>query len=311
LTLEYAIGEVRKVTMQEQTKTVESVINPPLISEFERFRRVFLSRKVVVFGLIIILILILTAIFAPLLAPYDPYRVNLNAQLLQPSREYLLGTDDVGRDVLSRIIYGTRTSLLVGIVSVGIAASIGMMLGLLAGYFGGITYIIIMRLMDAMMSLPMILLALVIASILGGGLKNVMIALGIGLIPGYARLMCGQTLSVKENEYVIAGRAIGASNQRIMFRHILPNSFPPLMVMMTTMLGMAILAEAGLSFLGVGIEPPGAAWGSMVNEGYKYLRTNPVLSFAPGISIMLVVFAFSMVGDGLRDALDPRLKGTL
>jgi len=297
--------------MQEQTKTVESVINPPLISEFERFRRVFLSRKVVVFGLIIILILILTAIFAPLLAPYDPYRVNLNAQLLQPSREYLLGTDDVGRDVLSRIIYGTRTSLLVGIVSVGIAASIGMMLGLLAGYFGGITYIVIMRLMDAMMSLPMILLALVIASILGGGLKNVMIALGIGLIPGYARLMCGQTLSVKENEYVIAGRAIGASNQRIMFRHILPNSFPPLMVMMTTMLGMAILAEAGLSFLGVGIEPPGAAWGSMVNEGYKYLRTNPVLSFAPGISIMLVVFAFSMVGDGLRDALDPRLKGTL
>lgn len=285
-------------------------MNPPLISEFERFRRVFLGRKVVVFGLIIIVLLILTAIFAPLLAPYDPYRVNLNAQLLQPNREHLLGTDDVGRDVLSRIIYGTRTSLLVGIVSVGIAASIGMTLGLLAGYFGGFTNMIIMRLMDAMMSLPMILLALVIASILGGGLKNVMIALGIGLIPGYARLMCGQTLSIKENEYVIAGRAIGASNQRIMFRHILPNSFPPLMVMMTMMLGMAILSEAGLSFLGVGIQPPGAAWGSMVSEGYKYLMTNPILSFAPGIAIMLVVFAFNMIGDGLRDALDPRLRGT-
>jgi peptide/nickel transport system permease protein len=297
--------------MQEQTKTVESIINPPLVSEFGRFRRVFLGRKVVLFGLIIILLLILTAIFAPLLAPYDPYRVNLNSQLLQPSREHLLGTDDVGRDVLSRIIYGTRTSLLVGIVSVGIAASIGMLLGLLAGYFGGITYTVIMRLMDAMMSLPMILLALVIASILGGGLKNVMIALGIGLIPGYARLMCGQTLSIKENEYVIAGRAIGASNPRIMFRHILPNSFPPLMVMMTMMLGMAILAEAGLSFLGVGIEPPGAAWGAMVNEGYKYILTNPVLSFAPGIAIMLVVFAFNMIGDGLRDALDPRLRGTI
>jgi ABC-type dipeptide/oligopeptide/nickel transport system permease subunit len=272
---------------------------------------VFLGRKVVVFGLIIIIFLILSAVFAPLLAPYDPYRVNLNAQLLQPNREYLLGTDDVGRDVLSRIIYGTRTSLLVGIVSVGIAASIGMTLGLLAGYFGGITYTVIMRLMDAMMSLPMILLALVIASILGGGLKNVMIALGIGLIPGYARLMCGQTLSIKENEYVIAGRAIGASNQRIMFRHILPNSFPPLMVMMTMMLGMAILSEAGLSFLGVGIQPPGAAWGSMVSEGYKYLMTNPILSFAPGIAIMLVVFAFNMIGDGLRDALDPRLRGTI
>jgi peptide/nickel transport system permease protein len=311
LTLEYAIIEVMKITIQKQTKTENIAVNPPLISEFERFRRVFLGRKVVVFGLIIIVILILTAIFAPLLAPYDPYRVNLNAQLLQPNREHLLGTDDVGRDVLSRIIYGTRTSLLVGIVSVGIAASIGMTLGLLAGYFGGITNMVIMRLMDAMMSLPMILLALVIASILGGGLKNVMIALGIGLIPGYARLMCGQTLSIKENEYVIAGRAIGASNQRIMFRHILPNSFPPLMVMMTMMLGMAILSEAGLSFLGVGIQPPGAAWGSMVSEGYKYLMTNPILSFAPGIAIMLVVFAFNMIGDGLRDALDPRLRGTI
>ncbi len=310
MTPEYAIIEVLKITIQKQTKTENIAVNPPLISEFERFRRVFLGRKVVVFGLIIIVLLILTAIFAPLLAPYDPYRVNLNAQLLQPNREHLLGTDDVGRDVLSRIIYGTRTSLLVGIVSVGIAASIGMTLGLLAGYFGGFTNMIIMRLMDAMMSLPMILLALVIASILGGGLKNVMIALGIGLIPGYARLMCGQTLSIKENEYVIAGRAIGASNQRIMFRHILPNSFPPLMVMMTMMLGMAILSEAGLSFLGVGIQPPGAAWGSMVSEGYKYLMTNPILSFAPGIAIMLVVFAFNMIGDGLRDALDPRLRGT-
>jgi ABC-type dipeptide/oligopeptide/nickel transport system permease subunit len=300
-----------KITIQKQKKIENIAVNPPLVSEFERFRRVFLGRKVVVFGLIIIIFLILSAVFAPLLAPYDPYRVNLNAQLLQPNREYLLGTDDVGRDVLSRIIYGTRTSLLVGIVSVGIAASIGMTLGLLAGYFGGITYTVIMRLMDAMMSLPMILLALVIASILGGGLKNVMIALGIGLIPGYARLMCGQTLSIKENEYVIAGRAIGASNQRIMFRHILPNSFPPLMVMMTMMLGMAILSEAGLSFLGVGIQPPGAAWGSMVSEGYKYLMTNPILSFAPGIAIMLVVFAFNMIGDGLRDALDPRLRGTI
>jgi peptide/nickel transport system permease protein len=297
--------------MQDQTQTVELAVNPPIISEFERFRRVFLGRKVVVFGLIIILLLIFTAIFAPLLAPYDPYRVNLNNQLLQPSSKYLLGTDDVGRDVLSRIIYGTRTSLMVGIVSVGIAASIGMTLGLLAGYFGGVTYMVIMRLMDAMMSLPMILLALVIAAILGGGLKNVMIALGIGLIPGYARVMCAQTLSIKENEYVIAGRAIGASNPQIMFRHVLPNSFPPLIVMMTMMLGMAILAEAGLSFLGMGIQPPGAAWGSMVSDGYKYLLTNPILSFAPGIAIMLVVFAFNMIGDGLRDALDPRLRGTI
>jgi peptide/nickel transport system permease protein len=296
---------------KEQTQIKEFAENPPRVTELERFRRVFLGRRIVIFGLVVILLLIFTAIFAPFLAPYDPYKVSLSDQLLQPNRAHLLGTDDVGRDVFSRIIYGTRTSLLVGFVSVGIAASIGMTLGLLAGYFGGSVYTIIMRIMDAMMSLPMILLALVIAAILGGGLKNVMIALGIGMIPGYARLMCGQTLAVKENEYVTAERAIGSSNFRTMFRHIVPNCLSPLIVMVTMMLGMAILSEAGLSFLGIGIEPPGAAWGSMVSDGYKYLVSNPVLSFAPGIAIMLVVFAFNMIGDGLRDALDPRLRGTL
>jgi peptide/nickel transport system permease protein len=296
---------------EEQAQVKGFTEGPPRVKEFARFRRVFLGRKIVIFGLVVILLLIFTAVFASILAPYDPYKVSLNDQLLQPSREHLLGTDDVGRDVFSRIIYGTRTSLIVGFVSVGIAASIGMTLGLLAGYFGGSAYTIIMRLMDAMMSLPMILLALVIAAILGGGLKNVMIALGIGMIPGYARLMCGQTLAIKENEYITAERAIGAGSFRTMFGHILPNCLSPLIVMMTMMLGMAILSEAGLSFLGIGIEPPGAAWGSMVSEGYKYLISNPVLSFAPGIAIMLVVFAFNMIGDGLRDALDPRLRGTL
>lgn len=298
-------------TRNKKISVAEFTGNSPHINEFGRFRRVFLGRTIVIFGLVIIFLLIFVAIFAPLLAPYNPYKVNLSDQLLKPSHMHLLGTDNVGRDVLSRIIYGTRTSLMVGIISVGIAASVGMTLGLFAGYFEGIVYIVIMRLMDAMMSLPMILLALVIAALLGGGLKNVMIALGIGLVPGYARLMCGQTLSIKENEYVTAGRSIGASNLHIIFRHILPNSFPPLIVMMTMMLGLAILSEAGLSFLGIGIEPPGAAWGSMVSDGYKYLLTNPILSFAPGIAIMLVVFAFNMVGDGLRDALDPRLRGTI
>jgi ABC-type dipeptide/oligopeptide/nickel transport system permease subunit len=152
---------------------------------------------------------------------------------------------------------------------------------------------------------------LVIASLLGGGLKNVMIAVAIALMPMYARLMCGQVLSVRENDYVTAGHSIGASNWRIMFRHILPNCFPPLIVQMTMMMGTAILTEASLSFLGIGIEPPTASWGSMVTDGYRFLTTNPVLSFAPGLAIMLVVFGFNMVGDGLRDALDPRLRGTL
>jgi ABC-type dipeptide/oligopeptide/nickel transport system permease subunit len=165
--------------------------------------------------------------------------------------------------------------------------------------------------MDAMMCFPMILLALVIAAVLGSGIQNVIIALSVATIPGYARITCGLTLSIKENDYILAERAIGPSTLRIMFRHILPNAFPPLIVLMTMQLGSLILAEAGLSFLGIGIKPPGAAWGAMVNEGYKYLRYNPILSIAPGAAIMVVVFAFNMVGDGLRDALDPRLRGLL
>jgi peptide/nickel transport system permease protein len=283
----------------------------PRVSEFQRFRRVFFSRKLVIFGLVIVLLLIISAALAPILAPYDPYEPNMNEKLELPSWRHLLGTDNVGRDILSRIIYGTRNSLMVGIIAVAIAAGIGVTLGLIAGYTGGITFTIIMRLMDAMMTIPMILLALVIATVLGGGLANIMIALGIGLVPGYARLMCGQTLTVKANDYVLAGRSMGAGNLRMMLRHILPNCLPPLIVMMTMMLGMAILSEAGLSFLGIGIEAPGAAWGSMVSTGYRYLLSNPYLSIAPGVAIMLVVFAFNMVGDGLRDALDPRLRGTL
>lgn len=284
---------------------------PPRVSEFRRFRRALLNRGIVLFGIVVVTMLILTAILAPLLAPYDPYKQNLSESLLHPNKEHLLGTDLLGRDTLSRVIYGTRTSLMVGVIAVGVAATIGMTLGLIAGYFGGATFAVIMRFMDALMSIPMIALALIIASMLGGGLKNVMIALGIGLMPGYTRLMCGQVLSAKENEYIVASRAIGSSHTRIMLRHILPNCFPPLIVLMTMMLGTTILAEAGLSFLGIGIEPPGAAWGAMVSDGYRYLLTNPVLSFAPGVAVMLVVFAFNMVGDGLRDALDPRLRGTL
>ncbi|MBW1998544.1 MAG: ABC transporter permease [Deltaproteobacteria bacterium] len=283
----------------------------PRVKGLKRFYRTFFGRKVVAFGLVVIVALVITAAFAPFIAPYDPYKQDLDKILQKPSAAHLLGTDTLGRDVLSRIIFGTRTSLLVGIVAIFMAASIGMSLGLVAGYFGGLVYTVIMRLIDALMTFPMILLALTIATVLGGGLKNIIIALGISLVPPYARLMCGQVLTVKQNDYVLAGRAMGAGNLRIMFRHVAPNCFPPLIVLMTMMMGSAILAEAGLSFLGIGIKPPGAAWGAMVSEGYRYLLTTPVLSFAPGIAIMLVVFAFNMVGDGLRDALDPRLRGAL
>jgi peptide/nickel transport system permease protein/oligopeptide transport system permease protein len=284
---------------------------PPQISEWKRFRRVFFQRRMVIFGLLILLILGFTAIFADWLAPYDPYKQDLNNILLQPSKAHLLGTDAIGRDTLSRLIYGSRTALTVGFLAMAISASIGVTLGIIAGYFGGIINIIIMRFTDVLMPFPMIVLALLIAALLGGGIHNVILALGIATVPVYIRVTCGMALSIRENDYIMAEQAMGASHMRMMLRHVLPNAFPPIIVVITLQLGFLILSEASLSFLGIGIEPPGAAWGAMVNEGYRYLVRLPILSFAPGAAIMLVVFAFNMVGDALRDALDPRLRGTL
>jgi len=295
----------------ESKNVIEFEEAPPRVSEWRRFRRVFFSRGVVVFGLVVLLVLFFTAIFATWLAPYDPYKPGMADSLTQPSWEHPLGSDILGRDTLSRLIYGSRTALMVGFISVFVAGVIGIPLGVIAGFVSGITNILIMRVMDALLCFPMLILALVMASVLGGGIQNVIIALSVATIPGYARVTCGLTLSLRENDYVLAERAMGSSNLRTMLGHILPNAFPPLIVLMTMQLGGLILAEAGLSFLGIGIEPPGAAWGAMVNDGYNYLKTNPALSFAPCIAIMLVVFAFNMVGDGLRDALDPRLRGLL
>ena len=284
---------------------------PRRIAEYRRIIRVLLRRQVVVFGLIVITTLIVTAIFAPLLAPYDPNKTDMENALLQPNREHLLGTDALGRDSLSRMIYGARVALLVGLMATAVAASVGMTMGLIAGYFGGIAYTVIMRLIDALMAFPIILLSLVLAVLLGGGLTNIMIAVGIGLSASYARVMCGTVLSIKENDYILASRSNGGSDLRIMLRHILPNSFPPMIVLITINMGGAIMIEAALSYLGVGIAPPGAAWGSMVTDGYRYLLTHPTLALVPGLAIMMVVFSFNMVGDGLRDALDPRLRGIL
>jgi peptide/nickel transport system permease protein len=283
----------------------------PRISEWKRFRRVFLSNWGVSFGLVILFIMLVVAITANWLAPYDPFMPGSGPSLAQPSTEHWLGTDKLGRDTLSRLLYGSRTALEVGFIAVIVGSLVGISLGITAGYSTSLINGLIMRIMDSLMCFPMILLALVLAAVLGGGIQNVIIALSVATIPGYARVTCGLTLSIKENDFIMAERSIGPSSFRIMFRHILPNAFPPLIVLMTMQLGSLILAEAGLSFLGIGIQPPGAAWGAMVNDGYKYLRVSPILSFAPGLAIMLVVFAFNMVGDGLRDALDPRLRGLL
>jgi peptide/nickel transport system permease protein len=284
---------------------------PPRVSEWRHFWKIFIQRKIVIFGLVVLALLIFMAIFANFLAPYDPYKNSPQDSLQQPSSKHWLGTDNLGRDTLSRLIYGSRNVLLVGFVTVSVAALVGISLGLLAGFFGGILGMVIMRIMDALMGFPMLILALLLSAVLGGGIQNVIIALSIAAVPGYARVMNGLTLALKENDYILAGKVIGASNLRIMARHILPNAIPPMIVLVTLQLGGLILAEAALSFLGIGIKPPGAAWGAMVNDGYRYIRTFPVLSIAPGFAIMLVVFAFNMIGDGLRDALDPRLRGTL
>jgi peptide/nickel transport system permease protein len=284
---------------------------PPQHNEAKRIISVFFSRPLPVIGVVIIGILLIVAMFASLIAPHDPYKMDILNKLQPPSRVHLLGTDSLGRDTLSRIIYGSRTSLIVGISAISISSIIGLTLGLIAAFFGGIWQAIIMRFIDALMAFPMILLALLIASLLGGGMKNVIIALGIGMIAAPCRMMCGVAMSIKENDYVLSARAMGMGNIRIMFGQILPNAFPPLLVMITIGLGATILAEAMLSFLGIGITPPIPAWGGMVNDGYKFLMSSPVLAIAPGVAIMLVVFGFNMMGDGLRDALDPRLRGIM
>jgi len=296
---------------EKNTATQEFAAAPPRVSEWRRFWRVFLQRKIVIFGLVVLGLLVFTAIFANFLAPHNPFVGNLADSLQQPNKTYWLGTDIQGRDTLSRLIFATRTVLEVGFITVGVAAAIGFALGMIAGFVGGIVSAVIMRIMDALMGFPMLILAMMLAAILGGGIQNVIIALIIASIPINARVMNGLALTIKENDYIMAGRSMGSSNLRIMLGHILPNALPPMIVLVTLQLGGIIMAEAGLSFLGIGIKPPGAAWGAMVTDGYRFLLGNPVLSFAPGIAIMLVVFAFNMVGDGLRDALDPRLRGIL
>jgi peptide/nickel transport system permease protein len=263
------------------------------------------------FGAVVIIIMVLVAIFAPLIAPYNPYETNLQNSLAPPSASHLLGTDPIGRDTLSRLIYGTRTSLIVGLSAVAAALVLGGLLGTAAGFLGGVVQTIIMRVIDTLMAIPMLLLALTLAAVLGGGLKNVVIAISVGMIPPFARLMFAQTLTIKERDYVSSLRSMGATRTRTVFAHVMPNAYPAVLVFGTMMIGSAILGEAGLSYLGIGITPPGAAWGAMVNAGFPFLLTNPWMSIAPGVCIMLVVFAFNMVGDGLRDVLDPRLRGTM
>lgn len=296
--------------MQANTSAIKTKVLTPKQERSQQFARAFFSRKPVIVGFVIIVIMILLAAAAPLFAPYDPYEQDLLNALQNPSAAHLVGTDALGRDMLSRIIYGSRASLSVGLVSTAIAGGVGIALGLLSGYLGKFVDALIMRIMDAMMSIPVIILALFLGGVLGKGLGNVMLCIGIVMIPSYARLTRGQVLAVKQLDYVVAGKIGGATRLKNAVKHILPNSLSPNLVLMTMNLGSAILTEAALSFLGMGINPPMPSWGAMVSEGYRYLSTNPAIAIVPGLFILVTVWAFNVCGDALRDALDPKLRGS-
>ena len=260
-------------------------------------------------GAVVLLLAILLALAAPLVAPHDPLRQNLGNALAPPGRAHWLGTDNVGRDVMSRVIRGTRVSLVAGFVSVAIAALAGGLLGVLAGYWGGRVDGLVMRLMDAVLSFPPLVLALALGAVLGAGLTGVLIALGVVYTPTFARLMRGQVLAVKARDYVDAARALGAPGWRIAWHHVLPNAATPIVVQASLSVAFAILAEASLSFLGLGIQPPQASWGSMINAGRGYLQQAPWIVFGPGAALFVTVVGLNFVGDAVRDALDPRARG--
>ncbi len=260
-------------------------------------------------GAAVLLLAVLVALAAPVVAPHDPLRQNLGNALAPPGRAHWLGTDNVGRDVMSRVIWGTRVSLVAGFVSVAIAALAGGLLGVLAGYWGGRVDGLVMRLMDAVLSFPPLVLALALGAVLGVGLTGVLIALGVVYTPTFARLMRGQVLAVKARDYVDAARALGAPGWRIAWHHVLPNAATPIVVQASLSVAFAILAEASLSFLGLGIQPPQASWGSMINAGRGYLQQAPWIVFGPGAALFVTVVGLNFVGDAVRDALDPRARG--
>ncbi len=263
--------------------------------------------RLIVFGVVIVL-LALIAIFAPFLAPYDPYQTSPASSLQQPSFTHWLGTDTLGRDQLSRVIWGTRISFAVAVIAVSISLGGGVSLGLAAGYIGGWLDQVLSRFIDAMLAFPGILLAIAVTSALGPSLRNAMIAVGLIGIPLYFRLTRGQTLQAREQDYITAASVIGSSRPRILLRHILPNIINPMIVAASISSSTSILALAALSFIGIGPQPPDPDWGSMINTASSLLERSPWLSFGPGLAIFLTVFSFSMLGDGLRDVLDPRLR---
>ena len=273
-----------------------------------RILKRLLARPLAIFGAFAVLFFVVIAVLAPVIAPYDPAATDFTAVRQAPSAEYLFGTDEIGRDVLSRVIYGARASLVAGVISVVIALVLGVPLGLISGYYRGLTDEVIMRFTDALLSFPFLILAVALAAALGPSLQNAMIAIGIATTPTFIRLTRGQVLSIQAEDYVQAARALGVGDARILTRHVLPNSFAPLLIQATLTIAQAIIAESSLSFLGLGVQPPVPSWGGMLNTAKNFMAQAPWMAVWPGVSIFVTVLAFNLFGDGLRDALDPREK---
>jgi len=287
------------------TLAADALPGPAPAARAHPLRRL-VARPAAAFGLGVIVIVTLIAVAAPWLAPYDPLATSWSAIRKAPSATHWFGTDEIGRDVLSRVIFGARASLLAGVVSVLISLSIGVPVGLLAGYAGGKTDLLISRLTDALLACPFLILAIALAAFLGPSLTNAMIAIGISATPVFIRLTRAQTLGVKAEDFILAARAVGNPPWRIAIRHVLPNVAPALIVQATLAIAAAVIAEASLSFLGLGQQPPAPSWGSMLNTAKNYVDNAPWMAVWPGLSIFLLVLSFNLVGDGLRDALDPR-----
>jgi peptide/nickel transport system permease protein len=281
-------------------------VSDELESPARRALRRLFRRKGAVAGLVVILAFLLLALFAPLIVPHDPITTSWSLVRKPPSFAHWFGTDDLGRDVLARVVFGARASLMAGVISVGIAFGIGVPLGLLSGYRGGFIDALISRMTDAMLACPILILAIALVAFLGPGLGNAMIAIGISATPIFVRLTRGQVMSVKVEDFVEAARAMGNPRWRIALFHILPNIMPALLVQATLSIATAIVAEAALSFLGLGQQPPAPSWGSMLNAAQRFLTNASWMAIWPGLAIFLVVLSFNLVGDGLRDALDPR-----
>ena len=280
------------------------LVRSPARLAMQRFR----GRPAAVAGLVVIMLFVLVAVFAPLIAQYDPEKTSWTLIRKAPSLAHWMGTDENGRDVFARVLFGARASLLAGVVSVLIAAGIGVPLGLLAGFVGGVTDAVIGRVVDAMLSCPFLILAIALAAFLGPALSNAMIAIGVSAAPIFVRVARGATMDAATNEYVEAARALGNPPWRVAIRHVLPNIVPPVLVQASLAIAAAIIAEASLSFLGLGQQPPAPSWGSMLNSAQRFLTQAPWLAIFPGLAIFLAVISFNLIGDGLRDALDPRRR---